>query len=178
MAVLVEAISVIVKVSSLEEHYPGGWAGFRDASPNQTLCCDNEIARVGFMVPDDVRSFVDGLERCGLTYVDNDQAVDICVVDQQRGPMKRSEWLEFGKIELKGGLISACKLAGSGSNQVFTPDGWTFEGSLSQSFGFSPTESNNAGMRFLRHENGLDVYFNELSGKEVYVGRASDKPSA
>ncbi len=175
MAVLVEAISVIVKVSALEVHYPGGWTGFRDAAPNQTLCCDNEIARVGFMTPEDVRSYVDNLERHGLTYINGELAIDICVIDQQRGPMTHSDWLEFGKIELNSNHISACMLSGGQSHHVFTPDGWKFDGSLSQTFGFSPTDSHSPGMRFLRHENGLDVYFNELSGNEVFVGRVSEK---
>jgi len=29
-------------------------------------------------------------------------------------------------------------------------------------------------MKFLRHENGLDVYLNQLTGKEVYMGRTAD----
>ena len=49
MAVLVEAISVIVRVDSINEKFPGGWIGFKDHVPNQTLCADNELARVGFI---------------------------------------------------------------------------------------------------------------------------------
>jgi hypothetical protein len=29
-------------------------------------------------------------------------------------------------------------------------------------------------MKFLRHENGLDIYHNPLTGKEAFVGRTGD----
>jgi len=58
MAVLVEAISVIVRVDSINKKFPGGWIGFKDHVPNQTLCADNELARVGFMTSEDVKNFV------------------------------------------------------------------------------------------------------------------------
>ncbi len=58
MAVLAEAISVIVRVHAIRSRYPGGWAAFLNAVPNRTLACDNEIARIGFMAPGDVRLFV------------------------------------------------------------------------------------------------------------------------
>ena len=45
------------------------------------------------------------------------------------------------------------------------------KGSLSETYGFKPTDSPDVGMKFLRHENGSDVYFDELAGKEVFVGR-------
>lgn len=107
-----------------------------------------------------------------LTYIRDGQAVDLVVVDQMRGPMIPCEWLEFGKIPLSGGEVSAAKLKGSTSKQLFTPDGWQLEGSLSQTFGFSPSSADRKGLRFLRREGSVDVYFNELTGKEVYVGRA------
>ncbi len=53
MAVLVEALSIVVKLSSIELKYEGGWEAFKDAVPNTTLCWDDELTRVGFMVPSD-----------------------------------------------------------------------------------------------------------------------------
>jgi len=48
MAVLVEAISVIVRRDAINRSYDGGWAGFLSHVPNNTLCADHELARVGF----------------------------------------------------------------------------------------------------------------------------------
>ena len=44
MAVLVEAISVIVRRNAIESKYRCGWKAFVDDVPNSTLCADDEIA--------------------------------------------------------------------------------------------------------------------------------------
>jgi hypothetical protein len=85
MAVLVEAISVVVRVDTIGDRYPGGWLAFEKDVPNQTLCCDNELARVGFMNPKDCRSFVDRLEAVGIIHLKNGNSQDVVVVDQCKG---------------------------------------------------------------------------------------------
>ena len=55
MAVLCEAISVIVRLDALEAPY-GTFEAFKHDVPNDTLVADGEIVRVGFMTPDDVRA--------------------------------------------------------------------------------------------------------------------------
>jgi hypothetical protein len=67
MAVLVEGISAIVRVQAIHDRCAGGWPAFDDNVPNNTLCSDNEVARVGFMMPADCEAFVGGLERHGLS---------------------------------------------------------------------------------------------------------------
>ena len=57
-------------MDSINEKFPCGWIGFKDHVPNQTLCADNELARVGFMTPEDVKNFVGALECAGLVYRD------------------------------------------------------------------------------------------------------------
>ena len=100
MAVLVEAISVVIRVDSLLKIFPGGREEFKRIVPNQTLCADNEIVRVGFMVPDDVESFVKTMEKNGLTFIRDNESVDIAVVDQMRGPTMECNWLEFLHVDL------------------------------------------------------------------------------
>jgi len=85
MAVLVEAISVVVRRDAIASKYPGGWDAFVDDVPNATLCFDGEVARVGFMAPPDVKAFLKHLERKGLQILDNGKFIDIAVVDQQTG---------------------------------------------------------------------------------------------
>ncbi len=175
MAVLIEAISVVIRADVLTEKIPGGWDEFKRLVPNKTLCADNEIVRVGFMVPQDVEAFVDRLETMGLKYLRNGKAVDIAVVDQVRGPTAKCEWLEFGRVNIVDSEteVSTCRLVGSKSSEVVTPPGWIFEKSLSSTFGFVPTDQVGTELKFLRHENGLDVYLNSITGKEVYIGRTS-----
>lgn len=203
MAVLVEAISVIVRRDAVARSYPGGWDAFVDAVPNATLCADDDLARVGFMHPDDVGAFIGVLTRHGLRFVEDGHAVDIAVADQQRGLTSACDWLEFGKIRLKESpdsvakenpesrregpgeqaTISACWLVAdeqhgygvhvpSASMELATPAGWRFEGSMSERFGFVPTEEQGGRLKLLRREAGVDVYLNLDTGEEVFVGRS------
>ena len=174
MAVLVVAISVIVRVDSINEKFPGGWIGFKDHVPNQTLCAENELARVGFMTPEDVKNFVDALERAGLVYRNGGKAKHLVVVDQLRGPVVPCDWIEFGIVGNEE-RVAACRLVGSSQTVLMRPEGWSFQGSLSQTYGFMPNEAEGKSLRFLRHEDGIDVYLNVLTGREVFVGRSADR---
>jgi hypothetical protein len=174
MAVLVEAISVIVRVDSINEKFPCGWIGFKDHVPNQTLCADNELARVGFMTPEDVKNFVGALECAGLVYRDGGKAKDLVVVDQLRGPAVPCDWIEFGIVGNEE-RVAACRLVGSAQTVLMRPEGWSFQGSLSQTYGFMPNEAEGKSLRFLRHEDGIDVYLNVLTGREVFVGRSAGR---
>ena len=69
MAVLVEAISVIVRRDAIDRRFSGGWREFLNAVPNNTFCADEDLARVGFMTPQDVEAFVRRLDCGGLTFV-------------------------------------------------------------------------------------------------------------
>jgi hypothetical protein len=173
VAVLVEGISVIVRVDAINNKYPGGWGAFRDAAPNSTLCCDNELARIGFMSPADTKAFVYELEKLGLVYIEAGVARDIAVADQQRGFPIPCKWAEFGRIDFDGDprkQVASCRLLGS-SERLFTPDGWSFDKSLSSQFLFVGSGWVPEFMDFIRHENGLDVYRDLRTGKDVYVGR-------
>lgn len=170
MAILCEAISVIVRADRALGAF-GSFEAFKAIVPNSTLAADGDLMRVGFMVPDDVKAFVDQLSQHGLQYVDDGKAKDLVVVDQMRGPAVPCDWLDFGGVEISSRKVGAARLRGSNSSRLFTPDGWTFEGSLSQTFVFSPSSSENKGLKFLRRDGATDVYLNSLTGKEVYVGR-------
>jgi len=172
VAVLIEALSVIVRVDSILKAFSGDWNAFMAIVPNRTLCSDNEIVRIGFMTPKDVEPFVSKLQSFGLEFLRNDVAIDIVVADQMSGLLSKCSWLEFGHVNINSGKsrISTCRLAGSQIMMVATPEDWKFEESLSSTFSFVPNEHVDK-MQFLRYENGLDVYFDPLTGKESYVGR-------
>jgi hypothetical protein len=173
MAVLIEAISVIVRTSELLKKFPGGWDAFKNIVPNQTLCADNEIVRVGFMAPEDVESFIRKLQMVGLEFLRDGEAIDIAVADQTRGLTSKCTWLEFGHVNLddNGQRVAACQLVGSRVKQVVTPPDWKFKDSLSSTFVVAPSEHVANDMKYLRHENGLDVYLDPITGQEMYVGR-------
>jgi len=184
MAVLIEAISVVVRRGSIDQKYHGGWEAFLRAVPNATMCADGEIVRVGFMDPQDVESFVVDLERHGLRFLDDGKAIDLAVADQQRGLTAQCDWLEFGRVRFGDaeGKVAACwffdgpRIASgihmrSTSMQLATPAGWQFEGSLSQRFGFVPSGQEDTRLKFLRSDGGVDVFLDLRTGKEVFMGR-------
>ncbi len=175
MAVLVEAISVIIRTDAIVTRHEGGLEAFEAAIPNDTACSDGELFRVGFMAPADVEAFVRGLEAKGLRYQADGLAQDLVVVDQQRGPLVRCDWIEAGRVSLDAAgqeRVTIARLVGSQVEGIATPPGWDYATSLSRSFGFSRgAETPGRGLRFLRHENGLDVFWSDLAGKEVFIGR-------
>lgn len=184
MAVLVEGISVIVRRDAMDERFHGGWHAFESVVPNATLCADDELVRVGFMAPRDVEAFVRTLERGGLVFMRNNQAAEIAVVDQLRGPTMAVEWLEFAHLYLgnTGDKVAACWLCEGPRTAVglripatdmtlATPESWTYEESLSAKFRYVGDDEIDDQLDFVRHEDGRDVYRDRATGREVYVGR-------
>ena len=175
MAVLIEAISVVIRADALVKKFPGGWEAFKFIVPNKTLCADDEIVRVGFMNPKDVEFFINKLESAGLEFIREGDAIEIAVADQMHGLTSKCKWLEFGHVNIGGTdqSVAACRLAGSNIMQVVFPPDWKYEGSLSSNFSFTPNK-HIKGLKYLRHENGLDVYLNPITGKEMYAGRTEE----
>lgn len=174
MAVLIEGLSVVIRVDAINARYPGGWEAFASNAPNASVCWDGELARAGFMMPTDTRAYVKTLENLGLIHLVDGMARDFVVVDQLQGPATPCEWIEVGHVNLEHDLerrVLAARLKGSKQQLVYTPDEWTFERSLSRSFGYAPEAHRDKSLTFLRHESGLDVYLNSITGTEVYVGR-------
>ena len=176
MAVLIEGISVLVRVSAISAKYPGGSDAFRQVVRNSTYCADSDLARVGFMTPMDTERFVKQLQQLGFVHLNNESAADIVVVDQVQGPLSTCSWVEFGHAFLEGKekRIAIGRSPGSTDKSIAFPDGWRFEHSLSASHTFVPTEKVDESLDFKRHENGVDVYTDRNTGKEIFVGRTAD----
>jgi hypothetical protein len=130
------------------------------------------------MSPADAKAYVNYLERCGLSSDEKGTAADIAAAFQLSGLKAPCDWLEFGRTGLNTPSSSAsvafCRLQGSACRELTTPPRWKYEGSLSQTFGIFPCAAANTGVEFLRHENGVDVYYDSLSEKEVFVGRTGE----
>jgi hypothetical protein len=182
MAVLIEAISVVVRRDAIGNKIQGGWNRFLEVVPNRTLCFDDFLARVGFMSPVDVEKFCSDLQSLGLAFVENELFIDMAVVDQRQGPTLQCDWLQFKRVEFfKPAMeIAACEfITPSGSHKnpedrsftVSFPQNWKYENSLSRNFQFTPTEELSSKFKFLRHENGLDVFLDLETGNEVFTGR-------
>jgi hypothetical protein len=175
MAVLVEGISVIVRRAAISANYPGGWEAFvRETPPNRAFCYDANLARVGFMRPEDVKPYVKCLVRRGIARQTPARDGDLVVVDQIMGPTTRCDWVDGGWVELQGGKVAAVRLTGDTTNTITTPHGWKYKGSLSEKYMLAPTGAEPQSLKFLRTENGIvDVFLDLQTGREVYRGHTS-----
>ena len=108
-----------------------------------------------------------------------------------KGPVPLCAWLEFARMNFgEEGKVSVCwfsdlPVGGFGSGiyidgdinsdkmNLATPAAWEYAGSLSQKTGYVPPEEIGKQLKYLRTENGIDVYLDLKSGREVYTGRAS-----
>lgn len=174
MAVLIEATCVVVRADAIMSRHTGGWIEFRDSVPNGTLVCDNEIASVGFMASQDLDRYISRLQANGLRFLEHGQAQDIAVADQWQGICTPCDWLEFGHMGGEHKRVAACRMVGTREEQFFTPEGWTFEDSASQTLRFIPKDEIEKSLEYVGREKGLDVYRDRLTGKLLYVGRADD----
>jgi hypothetical protein len=176
MAVLVEGISVVVRRDAIAQRMAGGWPGFVDLVPNQTLCTDGVLARVGFMAPVDVRVFFELLESNGLRFVgENGRCVDLVVIDAEWGPTVPCDWADVYWVRGDdGGSIVACALRGSRTGDVMCPAGWRYENSLTASHTWTPIEHAHEELELLDHEpGGPEVYWDKREHREVYTGRTT-----
>ena len=137
MAVLVEGISVILRRAVCDAVLPGGWSAFAAQQRFAMLSTDDEIARIGFKDSVQVEACVRYLVDAGLKFVEDGTAVDMAVVDQLAGVTTPCEWLEFGQVTLQesGQQVAACRLVGSLTGQIVTPEHWVFVGSLTEKYG-------------------------------------------
>jgi hypothetical protein len=88
MAVLVEAITVVIRRDALDAKFPGGFTAFKQQAPflvsRDTLVTDGELVGISFMIPADVQCFCDDTGRIGFS--SPGEPVDLVVVDQHAGP--------------------------------------------------------------------------------------------
>lgn len=182
MAVLVEAISIIIRKDAIERFYSGGWSGFCEEIPNGTMCCDGEVVRLGFLRPAEVGGFVSHMRSHGLTHLQDGVAVDLAVVDQFDGLIDECDWLAFGRFNFGkgGGKISACWFSdvpcsvwGDESRQtrmeLATPSNWRFERSLSQLFDMTLKYGDRKGLRISLPASGTNAYAYQQGGYEQYA---------
>ena len=166
VSVLVEALSVVGRREVLEKKYPGGVSGYERDCPNRTFCADDHLVRAGFMVPDDVRVFVESLATHGIVHLRHGKAVDIVVVDQFQGPTSPCDWIEGGRHP---DGYSAVWLAGTIPGWFAHPVGWSPEQSARMNF--ASNEEVKERLLGLATRDGVDMVLDFKTGREGYIGR-------
>lgn len=141
MTVLVEGVSVIIKLEAIERIISDGFEGFRQHIPNFSWCKDDKIIRLGFLDGDEAKEFVKTLESLNLVYQGSEGAQDFVIVDQIYGVTTPCNWLECGHLEINNDpqkKVAACRIAGTQDDSVVTPYGWKYENSLTAIHGLTP----------------------------------------
>ena len=165
MAVIIEAFTVIVRNSTLEEKYPGGREALAADCLNRTYCDDGNLSRVAFMHSADVQAFLEDLARMGLVPVADDCVIDVAVVSAEQGLQAGTcDWLLFATFK---GVPIAWE-NGKSPSPLVGPPGYEF-GRKTQ---YVSAEEARDRLVYLRTENGVDVYLDKTTGQEMYSGRA------
>lgn len=139
MAVLVEATVIIVRGSAIDEKVAGGWEAFKAALPNCNVSSDDELVSISLIEPAEVRQLAEKLAKLGLSFTWEGNFEDIAFADQKRGLITQCDWLIFETVNIGiGGTppeVAICRLANSHSHELRVPEGWRYQGSLSEQFG-------------------------------------------
>ena len=172
------------------------WEHFKEVCGSEaTLCADGDLVRYGFMLSEDALDFINFLESKGLQWHDGYKIIDLCFCSQE-GFFIYPEDKEISHEDIrlreligedksgKESNIMCCYLEGKDPLDCVNPVDWEYEGSLSEKATFiglnnlSDQYSINTknelgervGVKFLRHEDGLEVWLDCTSGKELYAG--------
>lgn len=171
MAVIIEGLTVVVRIQSIRTMYKDGLEAFIKAVPNATLCADGELAAVSFSSPEQVDTYLLYLKRQGLIYRENDLS-DIVVADQIYGLRYACEWVEFKRIYWNHhpqAPIAICQARPSSFEGVATPVDWEYEQSLSRKVRYLDGVAVPKEVTLLRIENEMDVLQDHTSGDIYYV---------
>lgn len=166
VAVLCEAISIIVRVDALHERFPGGLQGYAAAVPNRTFCCDGSVARIGFMAPADAARWIDLIAAQGLT-IGTPQA-DVAVVDQVAGITSPCDWLSSAS----DGSVRIAWLTGQEPSQTFVPPGWSRE----QHYAITYVAKSDHGDALMTSDGKLVVMKDPRTGRPLFQSRVTDLP--
>ena len=160
MAVFCEFISVIIRRDSIDKYFSGGWNRFVLELPNYSMLTDGEIVNVGFMNPSDTASYLNFLKGEGLQYRQSGtrEINDIEDLDRFNGHLEKRNWLEFGDREFNGQEYFCCWKKDSLIDTLSFPSRRNEGGPLYPVPKHYEPEDFNKKFKFIRVENGLDIY--------------------
>jgi hypothetical protein len=142
--VLVEGLSVIVRLETIETRLAGGLEQFRRLAPAATLCTDGELVRVGFETNEGMTVFLRVLVALGLRYAVGPAEDDVasCRVaidaDGPRAMHSPCDWVGYANYiwtETGAQVVTASLRKGHApQNSIALPPGWEYETSQSAVF--------------------------------------------
>lgn len=174
MAVLVEAFSVLIRVKAIESLLLGGVPRFFELVPNETLCSDGVLCRVGFMAMEDALFFANQLLGEGLTAATDGcvESPDVAIASQSGEMVYPCAWIELDQLEIGGvgRTVWGASMEGKGELPLATPKGWTYDRYAS----FSKVDVDT--IADVTGSNDVVREFVDSDGTTRYLGRPFHKP--
>ena len=165
MAIVIEGFTVVVRNSVLDAKYPGGRTAFAADTPNATYCNDGFLSRVAFMHSEDAQAFIADLEKKGLQKGEGGQALDLALLTPSRFLEGLGcSWLVFATFQ----EIPIAWLDGEKPTPIVGPPGYVPGRKMEF---VTPEEAKR--LVYLRTEDGVEVYRDKTTAKEMFVGRTS-----
>lgn len=127
MSILVEALTLVMRRTTLNASYPGGaeamlaWLAEEDVQARWVVA-DEFLVAASFLTKE-IYPVVDALIERGFLFSENDGNQDVLVVDALLGLPSHTSWLEWAPP--KGEQFSVCWLAGTSPGELAIPEGHT-----------------------------------------------------
>lgn len=164
-SILIEALTVVVKRTSLDVAWPGGTEAFiehlaaSDVQFRYAIRTDSLLA-VSAFDPDEIVKVEGMLQERGLVGVDAKAWQEYAVLDQRFGPTMPCDWLEWRRT--KQGFTHAW-LVGEEHEYMLSPDGWDAE--VSRRLTRSDVRDEPDRMIRLADESGLETWLDTMTGQ-------------
>ena len=176
MTILIEAISVVVRIDSLE--LLGSEISDRfysSVSNNRTYYSDGKLARVGFMEEQDALDFVYFLESLGLVRLDNDTSVDFAILLQGQNDSVLCKWLDRSVVHYQERLLDVATFVDEEGNICLeenpcgfvAADGW----SVDEAIVYHEPQDELKYLKSVSLGGGIIDHFLAPDGQTVYKGR-------
>lgn len=170
MAVVIEAITIVVRRDAVRRAFRGNEAAFEALAPNRSGRKDAHLHAVGFMDHRDAAAFVTrALEPRGLAWARGEEAIDLTLVDQFTGLQHYTPWLEVGQYPVEGGAVTAAWLKGTEPGALSTHGGWHLQGYLG--LARTPIDENCAWQEVPSGHPGLRAMLDPETGEKRYTMR-------
>ncbi len=128
MAVLVQAVTVIIVNAAVAQRFPGGEQALAQMWPGPVYCTDGRISAVAFMTSEDATRFTALLGSHGFADPWATSARDIAVVVQGKGLVTGCDWLRVERrpLDERTGApeVTIARMAGEELTTFSAPAGW------------------------------------------------------
>jgi len=178
MTILIEAISIVVRLDALDRLGVDGRDSFINLIPNQTYYEDEKIGRVGFMEEHDALDFIKKLSSIGLYQCDDSGAFkDFAILLQEQEEIYRCPWIERFEIEWENRLLDVAAFIDSCGKVWLEDDPGSFIGPAD----WSPDRgivytSNDNDLRYQKTlsapDGGILDQYLLPTGELTYIGRS------